>query len=59
MAELERRQVDLQLIDQGLDTSTPAGKLIFAVIGAVAEFERDPDLGVDPGRARRRPRPRA
>lgn len=41
MADLERREVDLQVIDQGLDTSTPAGKLIFAVIGAVAEFERD------------------
>jgi DNA invertase Pin-like site-specific DNA recombinase len=41
MADLERRQIDLQVIDQGLDTSTPAGKLIFAVIGAVAEFERD------------------
>ena len=41
MADLERRRIDLQVIDQGLDTSTPAGKLIFAVIGAVAEFERD------------------
>ena len=41
VADLERRRVDLQVLDQGLDTSTPAGKLIFAVIGAVAEFERD------------------
>lgn len=33
--------VDLvSLCDPGLDTSTPQGKLVFAVVGACAEFER-------------------
>ncbi len=31
----------VSLGDAGLDTTGPAGRLIFAVIGAVAEFERD------------------
>jgi len=39
--ELESRGVDLIVKDQGIDTSTPAGKLMFHVLGAVAEFERD------------------
>ncbi len=35
-------QVDLvSLGDPGLDTSSPHGRLIFSVMGAVAEFERD------------------
>ena len=29
------------VLDQGIDTSTPTGRLVFHVIGAVAEFERD------------------
>lgn len=32
---------DLVVIDQAIDTTTPAGKLMFHVLGAVAEFERD------------------
>lgn len=40
-AELEAHGVDLVVRDQALDTSTPAGKLMFHVLGAVAEFERD------------------
>ena len=39
-SELERRQINLCVLDQQLDTSTPAGKLMFHVLGAVAEFER-------------------
>jgi DNA invertase Pin-like site-specific DNA recombinase len=27
--------------EQALDTSTPAGRLLFTVLGAIAEFERD------------------
>ena len=31
--------VDLVVLDQGVDTSTPTGKLLFDVLAAVAEFE--------------------
>ena len=34
-----------------LDTSTPAGKLVFTVLGAVAELERFADRGTSKGRA--------
>jgi DNA invertase Pin-like site-specific DNA recombinase len=27
------------VLDQGIDTSTPAGKMFFHILGAVAEFE--------------------
>jgi DNA invertase Pin-like site-specific DNA recombinase len=32
--------VDLYLHQQGLDTSTPAGKAMFQMLGVFAEFER-------------------
>ena len=32
---------DLVVLDQCVDTRTPAGKLLYQVLGAVAEFERD------------------
>jgi DNA invertase Pin-like site-specific DNA recombinase len=38
---LEARGVDLQVLDQGIDTTTPAGKMMFHVLAALAEFERD------------------
>ncbi len=38
---LERKGVDLVVLDQKIDTSTPTGKLMFNMIGAFAEFERD------------------
>jgi DNA invertase Pin-like site-specific DNA recombinase len=37
---LEAWGVDLFLEQQALDTTTPAGKLMFQVCGAFAEFER-------------------
>ena len=40
-AELEALGVDLIVIDQGIDTSTPAGRLLFNVLGAIGEFELD------------------
>jgi DNA invertase Pin-like site-specific DNA recombinase len=40
-AELEVLGVDLIIIDQSIDTSTPAGRLLFNVLGSIAEFERD------------------
>lgn len=39
--ELEALGVDLVVRDQQIDTSTPAGRLLFNVIGAIAEFEHD------------------
>src|SRR6516164_9134251 len=38
--ELEAYGVDLYLDQQALDTTTPAGKLMFQIVGAFAEFER-------------------
>ena len=38
--ELHAKQVDLYLHQQGLDTTTPAGKAMFQVMGVFAEFER-------------------
>ena len=38
---LEGCKVDLFIDKQMLDTTTPQGKLLFAVTGAFAEFERD------------------
>ena len=37
---LEACHVDLYLDQQAIDTTTPAGKLMFQVTGAFAEFER-------------------
>ena len=39
--QLEERGVYFKSIQESLDTSTPGGKLIFHVFGALAEFERD------------------
>jgi DNA invertase Pin-like site-specific DNA recombinase len=38
---LAERGVDLVVLDQAIDTTTPAGRLMFHIIGAIAEFERD------------------
>jgi len=40
--EFESLGVDLVTIDQAVDTTTPAGRLLFHMLGAIAEFERDP-----------------
>jgi len=40
-ADLEARGVDLVVLDQHLDTTTPTGRLTFQVLGAVAQFERE------------------
>lgn len=39
--ELEALGVDLVVLDQAIDTTTPAGRLLFHVLAAIAEFERD------------------
>lgn len=38
---LDRKGVDFIVLDQNIDTTTPAGRLTFHLLGAVAEFERD------------------
>lgn len=39
--QLQDKGVDLKVLDQSIDTTTPQGKLMFTMIGAFAEFERD------------------
>jgi DNA invertase Pin-like site-specific DNA recombinase len=40
LSELHALKVDLFLHQQGLDTTTPAGKALFQMMGVFAEFER-------------------
>ncbi len=40
VARLEKKGVALRILNLGLDTSTPTGKLMLTVMGGVAEFER-------------------
>ncbi len=39
--ELGGYGIDFVSYDNNLDTSTPTGKLVFQIVGAVAEFEKD------------------
>ncbi|SHI78835.1 Site-specific DNA recombinase [Malonomonas rubra DSM 5091] len=38
---LEEKKVDFVVMDQAIDTTTPAGKLTFHVLAAIGEFERE------------------
>ena len=40
LAELHSLKIDLCLKQQGIDTTTPAGKALFGMMGVFAEFER-------------------
>jgi DNA invertase Pin-like site-specific DNA recombinase len=40
-AELERKQVDLQVLDQNINTSDATGRLLFNMLGAIAQFETE------------------
>lgn len=40
-AELKKRDVDLLVLHQGLDTTSPGGRLVFVILGAIGEFERE------------------
>jgi DNA invertase Pin-like site-specific DNA recombinase len=39
--DLEALGVDLIVLDQSIDTTTPSGRLLFHMLAAIAEFERD------------------
>jgi DNA invertase Pin-like site-specific DNA recombinase len=39
--QLKQQGIELVVIDQSLDTSTPVGKLMFNMLGAIAEFENE------------------
>jgi len=39
--ELEALGIGLVVLDQAIDTTTPSGRLLFHVLGSIAEFERD------------------
>lgn len=41
VAALEVREVGFRSLQENIDTTTPGGKLVFHVFGALAEFERD------------------
>lgn len=39
--DLEAKGIGLVFIKENIDFTTPAGKLMFTMLGAIAEFERD------------------
>ena len=53
-AELERREVDLVVLKRCLDTASPAGRLLFGMLGAIDEFTTDLISEGTPGRPGRR-----
>jgi DNA invertase Pin-like site-specific DNA recombinase len=38
---LETKKVDLEVIDQNIETNTSTGRLLFNVLGAIAQFETE------------------
>ena len=41
LSEIQSKNVDLYIHQQGLDTSTPTGKMMFQMVGCFAEYERN------------------
>ena len=40
LSEIHAKKVDLFMYQQGIDTTTPAGKALLGMMGVFAEFER-------------------
>jgi DNA invertase Pin-like site-specific DNA recombinase len=40
-AELERKRANLQVLDQNIDTGDATGRLLFNMLGAIAQFETE------------------
>jgi DNA invertase Pin-like site-specific DNA recombinase len=40
-AQLKRKGVALKIVDMGVDTGTPTGRLFLNIVGSIAEFERE------------------
>ena len=40
-AELKRKQVALQVLDQNINTNDATGRLLFNMLGAIAQFETE------------------
>ena len=38
---LDRKTVGLRILNLGMDTKTPTGKLMLTVLGSIAQFERE------------------
>lgn len=41
IGRLQAKRVALRIVNMGIDTNTPTGKLMLSVLGGVAEFERE------------------
>lgn len=41
VSELENREIGFKSLTESIDTTSPAGKLVFHLFGALAEFERN------------------
>lgn len=59
LTELEQGGIGFQSLQESIDTTTPSGKLVFHIFGALAEFERNlirerTRAGLDAARARGR-----
>ncbi len=59
VTKLQERNIGFISLTESIDTTTPGGKLIFHIMGALAEFERDlirerTHAGLDAARARGR-----
>jgi DNA invertase Pin-like site-specific DNA recombinase len=38
---VDQKQVGMRILNLGMDTRTPTGKLMLTVLGGVAQFERE------------------